>query len=390
MKYQTASASNTKISSNKPEKGRARVPVPVSLADTKPSDVSCSPKDLSLWEAEGKARNRLHLSRYLKPTTSQSIPEVLPAGLPCKDHRRHVPNIATAPPDVCDLCPDENGKNPLDPCTGSRVDGALTRDIWGNLDFKYVSINDNKITDVDNGAFIGSKQTLISLNLANNEIKSFIALYNDLPNLLYLNLRGNNISLIFSEDYKYPSLTELDLSGNQITSIGTKSFAGLKKLKKLDMSSNDLTSIGDERFIFIDHNYSDVLTIDLSHNKISVISDKAFLGVRNVVIDFRFNQLNTLKEDIFYPIIRDSLYYAYFSFSARDIAICDSACVSVQTIEGWRHVRHHALSIFVGIYCRGRGLGCGEMSSAPLFRSTLQATSAWNHDPVPSHRNNSL
>ena len=48
---------------------------------------------------------------------------------------------------------------------GSSVDGALTRDIWGDLDFKYVSINYNKITDVDNGAFIGSSERLISLNL---------------------------------------------------------------------------------------------------------------------------------------------------------------------------------------------------------------------------------
>lgn len=51
---------------------------------------------------------------------------------------------------------------------GSNADGALTRDIWGDLDFKYVYINNNKITDVDNGAFIGSTETLISLDLGKN------------------------------------------------------------------------------------------------------------------------------------------------------------------------------------------------------------------------------
>lgn len=65
-----------------------------------------------------------------------------------------------------------------------------------------------------------------SLFAANNEIKSYIAIYNDLPNLLYLNLAGNNISLIYSEDFTYPALTDLDLSHNQITSIGRHSFAG--------------------------------------------------------------------------------------------------------------------------------------------------------------------
>lgn len=60
----------------------------------------------------------------------------------------------------------------------------------------------------------------------NNEIKNYIAMYNDLPKLLYLNLAGNNISLIYSEDFQYPELTDLDLSRNQITSIGMHSFAG--------------------------------------------------------------------------------------------------------------------------------------------------------------------
>ena len=117
MKYQISSATNTLINANRPDKGRAKLPVPVSLTNTKPSDMPCRSRNPSLWEAEIKAKNSLHLSSHVKPLTSHNIPEVLPAGLPCKDHRKHVPNIATAPPNVCDLCPDVNGKNPLDPCT---------------------------------------------------------------------------------------------------------------------------------------------------------------------------------------------------------------------------------------------------------------------------------
>lgn len=368
MKYQTSSETNSHIDSERPDEGQARVPEPLSLIDIKHATSLHRLRDPSLGEAESKARNTMYPSRHVRPQTSHSSPEVLPAGLPCRDPRNPVPNIATAPPNVCDLCPDVDGKNPLDPCTcvgvggtstgdisitcpstiysldqirdifhntdflvthvfqfilqGSKVDGALTRDIWGDLDFKYVSITDNKITDVDNGAFINSAETLISLNLANNEIKSFIALYNDLPNLLSLNLRGNNISLIFSEDYKYPSLTQLDLSFNQISSIGTKSFDALKKLKSLNLSNNELTSIGDERFIFTDHDYSDALVIDLSHNKIAAISDSAFLGLRNVEIDFTFNQLDTLKENVFHPIIVDSQHFAFFHFSGNPM-VCD-------------------------------------------------------------------
>lgn len=306
---------------------------------------------------------------HIKPASPFHFPVDLDEGKPCRNSPPGmVDSVPTAPPQVCDLCPSEQGMNPLDPCTcvgvggssagmisiscpsetvsldqlsdifhntnfitthvfqfslqGSSANGALTRDIWGELDFKYVFINHNKITDVDNGAFISSKDTLISLDLANNEIKSYIALYNDLPNLLYLNLAGNNISLIYSEDFQYPKLTDLDLSHNQITSIGMHSFAALKKLRSLNLSYNLLTSIGDERFTFIDHDYTNVLVIDLSSNKISHLSETAFLGIQSVEIDFRSNQLHTLQETIFSPIIQDSHYFVYFHFMDNQM-ICD-------------------------------------------------------------------
>lgn len=44
--------------------------------------------------------------------------------------------------------------------------------------------------------------------------------------------------------------------------------SALKKLRNLNLSYNLLTSIGDERFTFIDHDYTNVLEIDLSNNKI--------------------------------------------------------------------------------------------------------------------------
>ncbi|XP_063873674.1 uncharacterized protein LOC135107584 [Scylla paramamosain] len=411
MKYQTPSETGTQVGTDRPDEGRARVPVPVSLTGTKSSAIPRRLGDPSVGVAEHKAGSRLYPSRHVKPWTSHSSPEVLPARMPCKDPRKYVPNIATAPPGVCDLCPDEDGKNPLDPCTcvgvggtstgqisincpstiysldqirdifhntdflvthvfqftlqGSRADGALTRDIWGDLDFKYVSINDNKITDVDNGAFIGSTETLISLNLANNEIKSFIALYNDLPNLLSLNLRGNNISLIFSEDYKYPSLTDLDLSSNQISSIGTKSFAALKKLTSLNLSYNQLASIGDDRFIFIDHDYFNALVIDLSHNKIAAISDAAFLGLRNVEINFRFNQLDTLKENVFYPIILDSQYYAYFHFSDNPM-VCDCRIL-------WVLRDGKALACFDNFLCTNNNKHLYSLTIADLGNCSLSS-----------------
>lgn len=55
--------------------------------------------------------------RHLRPSSSFRFPAQVPDEHPCKRPPGEVGYIVTAPPNVCDLCPSENGKNPLDPCT---------------------------------------------------------------------------------------------------------------------------------------------------------------------------------------------------------------------------------------------------------------------------------
>ncbi|KAK8400082.1 hypothetical protein O3P69_003048 [Scylla paramamosain] len=396
MKYQTPSETGTQVGTDRPDEGRARVPVPVSLTGTKSSAIPRRLGDPSVGVAEHKAGtvlrccrrgclvrirgNTYQTLRRRRPACATSVrtrtarTRLIPAHVWVSGGRAQGQISINCPSTIYSLDQIRDIFHNTDflvthvfqfTLQGSRADGALTRDIWGDLDFKYVSINDNKITDVDNGAFIGSTETLISLNLANNEIKSFIALYNDLPNLLSLNLRGNNISLIFSEDYKYPSLTDLDLSSNQISSIGTKSFAALKKLTSLNLSYNQLASIGDDRFIFIDHDYFNALVIDLSHNKIAAISDAAFLGLRNVEINFRFNQLDTLKENVFYPIILDSQYYAYFHFSDNPM-VCDCRIL-------WVLRDGKALACFDNFLCTNNNKHLYSLTIADLGNCSLSS-----------------
>lgn len=54
---------------------------------------------------------------FMRPSSSFHFPIDMDVGKPCKKSPGMTDNIATAPPNVCDLCPSENGKNPLDPCT---------------------------------------------------------------------------------------------------------------------------------------------------------------------------------------------------------------------------------------------------------------------------------
>nr|XP_053630848.1 uncharacterized protein LOC128687403 [Cherax quadricarinatus] len=277
----------------------------------------------------------------------------------------------TAPPFVCDLCPTTvDSKNPLSPCTcvgnsgslageisitcppstatteqlhdlfthtdffttsvfrftlqGSNVSGVLSQELWGDLTFTQVIITDNKINHVDNKAFNNSANTLTLLNLDNNEISYYVTSgTDDLPKLTTLVLKRNRIPIVFTNAFSYASLTVLDLSSNLIDTIGKDAFAALDKLQELYLDHNLLTKVDDDCFRFFNHKPdNNFLTLDLSFNKISYISEYAFRGLRNVQINLQSNHLTTITETVFKPIILDSQFFVFLSFSGNNIT-CD-------------------------------------------------------------------
>ncbi|KAG7175438.1 Leucine-rich repeat-containing G-protein coupled receptor 6-like 1 [Homarus americanus] len=275
----------------------------------------------------------------------------------------------TAPPFVCDLCPvTVDDKNPLSPCTcvgnsgsgageisitcppttatteqlhdlftntdfftsqvfrftlqGSNMSGVLSQELWGDLQFTQVLIMDNKITHVDNKAFNSSASTLTFLNLDNNLISYYVTSgIDDLPKLSTLVLKRNRIPIIFTNAFNYSSLGVLDLSSNIIDTIGKNAFAALDNLQYLYLNRNLLTSIDEDCFHFFNHNPVNYLTIDLSSNKISYINEKAFGGLRNLQIFLKDNQLMTISEKIFHPIIIDSQFHVYFTFDGSFLSV---------------------------------------------------------------------
>lgn len=84
--------------------------------DIKPPDFSHRLMHHPTEDGGNKNGDRGHPGGYDKLTPFRfSIEE--PEAMPCNKPPGAAINIATAPPNVCDLCPNENGKNPLDPCT---------------------------------------------------------------------------------------------------------------------------------------------------------------------------------------------------------------------------------------------------------------------------------
>lgn len=109
----------------------------------------------------------------------------------------------------------------------------------------------NKITKVNDNAFVGSK--LITLKLSDNEItlapNSFRGLEKTLKNL---NLKGTRQKKVPDALRGLKSLAFLDLSQNSIRELpgtsGTKAFEGLESLTGLNLERNLIQNIGPDAF----------------------------------------------------------------------------------------------------------------------------------------------
>jgi Leucine-rich repeat (LRR) protein len=77
------------------------------------------------------------------------------------------------------------------------------------------------------------------LNLALNQLESFIDLNNvNLPYLQQLNLSWNQIEIFPNQIQQWTSLIKLDLSFNKLSNIPRFAFTGLQNLKWLSLASN--------------------------------------------------------------------------------------------------------------------------------------------------------
>lgn len=193
-----------------------------------------------------------------------------------------------------------------------------------------LDLSNNTLGDsLTDGSFNGLL-TLQRLNLNMNgmtmpPLKSL----QSIPTLQYLLLEANNITELGHGAFgRLPTVFEINLSDNQIDKIENRAFEGLLQLLHLNLSSNLLSNISMEAFgslvslqtLDLSHNslekfnnktngvfdlcYS-LRTLNLSHNEVATINRKTFPSNPYVpyqlnTIDLSFNKLNVLTKDITY------------------------------------------------------------------------------------------
>lgn len=137
------------------------------------------------------------------------------------------------------------------------------KDVFNDLFFERIRLNNNHISDIANGAF-SNLPTLRSLYLANNNIKKIDPgwLVNS-TNLQVFDLQFNKISTIQRHCFKsLPRLNELYLDFNEIVRIEEHAFFGITKLQYLGLSYNHIKQLSINPFskglkmhsLFIDAN----------------------------------------------------------------------------------------------------------------------------------------
>lgn len=172
--------------------------------------------------------------------------------------------------------------------------------------------------------------------------------------LKYLMIANSGLRRVPEQAFAKPAskkIREIDLKENRIKKIGRRAFAGLPSLKILNLDRNDLTKLNDYAFT-IDNSTSDTLLLFLRNNRLNdnSFTEKTFEGLkqRNLFIYLTGNNLTTLSESIFGPLLLRPLPYVT-KISAFDNQFDCEDC-SMKWIHDYKK-RFFRIRVF-GVYCQ--------------------------------------
>jgi Leucine-rich repeat (LRR) protein len=172
-----------------------------------------------------------------------------------------------------------------------------------------IELSGNMISQINQQSFVGIEDTLMYLDLSNNQLSTI----DELPfkNLVSLNLADNLLKKVSPGSFKHlnrlrylnisdnplyggfppvfpRSLISLDVSRTDLQILPTILLLNLESLKSISFSGNKLQEINENTF----KNLYNLTNIDLSYNKISNIESEAFVDLQNLYkLNLRGNNL---------------------------------------------------------------------------------------------------
>ena len=164
---------------------------------------------------------------------------------------------------------------------------------FGSAKLSYLNLEDNRLTEMAENAFLGLENTLRELNLKDNMFHSFpMSAVKILKKLQSLNLANNRISNITAEPFtRLDTIRLLDLNANLFTYLDSETLACMPSLQRLWMASNGLEDIEAGSLSGL----HDLETIDLSSNSLTDLPRDIFAHTRRLErVDLSRNKLKSL------------------------------------------------------------------------------------------------
>ena len=187
-----------------------------------------------------------------------------------------------------------------------------------------------------------SKIYITNNNIKTNRLKTELSLFNfELTNLeklktLYIN--NNNISKI-TDNNVFSSLSQLEtlnLSHNQLSIIDNTLFSSLSNLKNLNLSHNQLSIIDNTLFSSL----SELEELDLSHNQLSIIDNTIFSSLLQLeTLNLSHNQLSIIYKNGF------SSLFNLINLNLSDNQLTNILFTKLDTVEKFKLINLKILNL---------------------------------------------
>ncbi|XP_076162474.1 uncharacterized protein LOC143144199 isoform X2 [Ptiloglossa arizonensis] len=172
---------------------------------------------------------------------------------------------------------------------------------FDHLDIKRIHLSSNSIKDIDEDAFRGLEDSLIYLNLENNDLPSVPRAVTRLRKLSYLYLANNDIRNISGEAFQEfaENLRALSLATNSLDAVPVATLLRCQRLLHLNLGYNKISHVQPGDFEWAE----DLEILLLRNNELTKLNGETFKGAgRLKELSLSFNHLTELDDDCFIGI----------------------------------------------------------------------------------------
>ena len=197
--------------------------------------------------------------------------------------------------------------------SGNGITHLSNQSFAGLMQVERLILSNNIISDIDGGTFT-NLPLLVELRLDGNSLTSLPKnIFSALPSLQTLFLGDNRFSAITERFITSQSLTYFNFEDGSVDSIHAYAFHDIPNIRTLHLAYNAMHYVDDDAFTST--NDSLLVTLDLSHNRLTHVPANALSKLINVeFLDLSYNPIKTLATNYTAPTL-NKLTQLYLSFT---------------------------------------------------------------------------